>query len=121
MGADLIVAVCEMKVSKDEALKRASKLVDDDLAGLIQTLDEWGVGPYVGTEEVPAKDEVVGYLHDQVEIVYSNMQRRDCVPLHIEGKTFALTGGMSWGDTPTDAYDAFSVCSSLNLTDGGFE
>lgn len=121
MGADLIVAFCEMKVSKDEALKRASKLVDDDLASLLQTLEEWGVGPFLDAEKVPAKDEVVKYLHDQVRIVYSYMNRRDCVPLYIEGKTFALTGGMSWGDTPTDAYDAFSVCSSLNLTDGGFE
>jgi len=117
MGADLIVAVCEMKLTKDEAIKKANKLADEELVGLIQTLDEWGVGPYVGTEEVPEKDEIVEYLHDQIEIVYSYMQRRDCVPLYIDGKTFALTGGMSYGDTPTDAYDAFSVCSSLNLTD----
>ena len=117
MGADLIVAICEMKLTKDEAIKKANKLADEELVGLIQTLDEWGFGPYVGTEEVPEKDEIVEYLHDQIEIVYSYMQRRDCVPLYIDGKTFALTGGMSYGDTPTDAYDAFSVCSSLNLTD----
>ena len=117
MGADLIVAICEMKLTKDEAIKKANKLADEELVGLIQTLDEWGVGLYVGTEEVPEKDEIVKYLHDQIDVVYSYMDRRDCVPLHIEGKVFALTGGMSWGDTPTDAYDAFSVCSSLNLTD----
>jgi hypothetical protein len=118
MGADLIVAICEMTVSQDEAIERASKLVNDDLVGLIKTLDEWGVGPWAGIEsELPTKDEALEYLRDQIEVVYSYMDRRDCVPLNIDGKVYALTGGMSWGDTPTDAYDAFSVCSSLSLTE----
>ena len=119
MGADLIVAVCEMKVSKDEALLRVIKLVDTDLTGLVKTLDDWGTGPWAGVEEseLPTKEEAIEYLRGQVDIVYSYLDRRDCVPLHIDGKVYALTGGMSWGDTPTDAYDAFSVCSALSLTD----
>lgn len=118
MGADLMVAICEMTVSQDEAFQRASKLVDDNLAELVKTLDEWGTGPWAGIEsESPTKDEALEYLRDQIGIVYSYMSRRDCVPLNIDGKVYALTGGMSWGDTPTEAYDAFSVCSALSLTD----
>ena len=117
MGADLIVAICEMKLTKDEAIKKAGKIIEDDLAGLVETLEHWGVGPWVSPDELPTKNEALEYLSEQIELVYSYMNRRDCTPLYIDGKTFALTGGMSWGDTPTDAYDAFSVCSSLNLTD----
>ncbi len=118
MGADLMVAICEMKVSQDEAIKRASKLVDDNLAGVVETLADWGTGPWAGTEsELPTKDEVLEYLRGEIEVVYSYMSRRDCVPLHIDGKVYALTGGMSWGDTPTEAYDSFNVCGALSLTD----
>ncbi len=117
MGADLILAVCEMQLTKTEARKKAKQMVKDNLAEVIALLDNWGVGPWLETGSIYTKKEVAAYLDEQIEITYNYMNRRDCQPLYLNGKTFAVTGGMSWGDTPTDAYDALSVCSALSLTE----
>jgi hypothetical protein len=37
--------------------------------------------------------------------------------LRIEGKDYVVSGGMSWGDYPTDAYRPLDVISELGVTE----
>lgn len=41
------------------------------------------------------------------------MHSRECSYMTFEGYDIYLTGGMSWGDAPTDAFDAFGQFNAL--------
>lgn len=43
--------------------------------------------------------------------------RRDVTTMQFAGRDYWLTGGMSWGDTPTDAYEWVSALNWIGLYD----
>ena len=53
-----------------------------------------------------------------VRIVTSHIAgRRDVVELQVDGKHYWFTGGMSWGDTPTDSFDEVDLIGIVGLFD----
>ena len=51
------------------------------------------------------------------EVVYSP-HRRDIATLMIKGTYFIVSGGMSWGDSPTDALYEIAIIETSGVTDG---
>ncbi len=122
MGADLLISVNELKLSREQAEANATKIARGPLKEVIDNLENMiGVGRFVDldmdspTEEVRA--EVEDYLKECIATVYAYAERRDCSYFVIDDRLFAITAGMSWGDQPTDAYEAFNVCEVLSLTE----
>lgn len=116
MGADLMFSICEMEATKKQAYKNARHLsARERYKNTAEVLeDECGVSLWFDTE--PTKKEVYDYLVACIDEVYSSQRRRDCGLFHVDKREFYITAGMSWGDRPTDAWDAFSVCETLGLT-----
>jgi hypothetical protein len=55
---------------------------------------------------------------DYVNMVYDAYEgyRRDGDVWIIDDKTYVVTGGMSWGDSPTELWDAVVAVSALGIT-----
>ena len=124
MGADLMISVNEMKLTKDQAIAKARKLVAEyPLPDLLETLEScgchtWSEADTSNPSITPTlSNEVVEYLIQCVETVYTYSDRRDCAFFTLDGnRRFAVTGGMSWGDEPTDVWLPFVICEVLGLT-----
>ncbi|MCZ7607583.1 MAG: hypothetical protein M5U25_16255 [Planctomycetota bacterium] len=54
-------------------------------------------------------------LHEAVDAMRGFIHRRDVGWLYREGETIFLTGGMSWGDTPTELYRVFDLLGLTGL------
>jgi hypothetical protein len=54
-------------------------------------------------------------LHTHVDLLEGIHRRRDVAVLHLDRMPYplAFTGGMSWGDDPTEMFDTFAVLDSL--------
>jgi hypothetical protein len=55
-------------------------------------------------------EDITAHLVDAVETVYEdyfykNGTSREMTVLLLQEREYIFTGGLSWGDTPTDAYD----------------
>jgi len=103
------------RLTEDGALVRAgvqariAELPDQRLA------DAWdeATGCDIADEENPR--EYLLRCFDDVTV-----GGRDIAVMQIEGKRYYFTGGMSWGDDPTDSYQKVSLLSSTGLLDEPF-
>ena len=50
---------------------------------------------------------------ETVEEVFKSLEYRNVTTWYYKKVVFYFTGGMSWGDSPTDTYDCFDKFSSL--------
>lgn len=101
---------------------------------MLQSLEEKGVMDKYQWEELynfisgdsPPEDEKE-MIKDAIEIINNFSEcfnGRDVVVLKYPERSILLSGGMSWGDSPTDSYDIISKFSMLPewlLSIGGFE
>lgn len=58
------------------------------------------------------KDELLGFLKDIKEASENN--RRDTSVLNILNLNMMITGGVTWGDDPSDTYSAISGLNNVN-------
>lgn len=120
MGADLLYSFCEIQATKEQALANAERLLNTKaLRHIAEELEnDCGISKWFGDDDgdiVP--DDVLSFLKECVEDVYSAINRRDCGVMYVdETRPFYFTAGMSWGDTPSDVYDSFVVCQNFGLT-----
>ena len=108
MGADMVVACVELKETKEEALERLAKLViNEETQDLF--INEAYYFEYEEEDYTPELAEKMRKrIEEAVEVVYSD--RRDITGINIDGnRIFVITGGMSWGDEPTDAMRDFEI------------
>jgi len=70
------------------------------------------LGDYMGdSEDLPNLKTIA---KEAIEEAFGNLDSRDVTIWYCDDKlAFFLTGGMSWGDSPTDSYDAFQKVSLL--------
>lgn len=127
MGADLIFSINEMKLSREQAEANAKRIAQGPLRQVLDDLENMaGIGRFTEIEAEAATDEdrahIEAYLNDCIATVYAYAERRDCSYFVIDdNRLFAITAGMSWGDEPTDAYEAYNVCEILSLTEKEWE
>lgn len=123
MGADLIFSINELKVTRDQALTNAAIVARGELKTILADLEDMaGVTRFtdIDTDNMTSDDRthVEEYLIECVQTVYDFGRRRDCSFFTVDkDRIFAITAGMSWGDEPTEAYEAFNVCEILGLTE----
>ena len=104
MGADFIlyaVPACEITAQRHEILKqRLDTLADEELAEL--------VCEYGDTDEARQR------VRQAIDFLVGAAGRRDVADFCLPGMPYALltTGGLSWGDFPTDAACEFAMISS---------
>lgn len=117
MGADLLFAINEIKNTRKEAQVKASLLVNDDVLEdtIIRLVSHCGRTEF--DRDDVERHEVLQFLDECIDTVYGSQNSRTCGWFTIdENRTFYITAGLSWGDTPTDEYDAFWVCQEFELT-----
>lgn len=108
MGADLIVSVIELRESKEKAIERLAKIVfNEDSNELFQN-----AGYYFWEDEQEITPEILNDMRKRVasalEVVYG--YSREMTHISIDGdRRFVITGGMSWGDMPTDIFEDFNI------------
>ena len=99
MGADFIWGRVEVTEPKSTWLNR---ILEADIAAFAETTEDdyyWSDS----YEEDGLVEGVTEELRTAIEICYGYHQNRE-MGWFIEGdRTYALTGGMSWGDDPTEA------------------
>jgi hypothetical protein len=106
MGADLILVCAERTATYDQAKARLS------------TLDNKKVGSVFCYGDEPEEDDKTDYLAElltDLDVVYSD-DRRDTSVMRLGDVTYVMTGGMSWGDIPTDAFDPINRIAELCIT-----
>lgn len=116
MGADFLFAhfiapvehVEELQLDFDaaHAFIDANDWSDRDLLDL---LDHHAKSAEQANELTRAK------LHEAVDAMRGFIHRRDVGWLYRDGETIFLTGGMSWGDTPTELYRVFDLLGLTGL------
>lgn len=104
MGADFIGTLIEVpELTYTEALARLAGMSDADLDELL-----W---------DTPHDDEHGRvFFTEQLRQFYEKMlpgHDREVGMWQIDGKRYIVTGGMSWGDPPTDAYDVIEAVATL--------
>jgi len=114
MGADFIFATCRRLEDRDAAIGLVDQLSDERLDRVVDQLSDerldrvWGLQ----TGDAPENDEdrkdedrkaVRLFLKEAVDVACSD--RRDLGWFQdSDDQYWLITGGMSWGDDPTDAY-----------------
>lgn len=123
MGADLIFSINEIKLTREQAEANAKRIATGPLKGVLTDLEDMaGIGRFTEVDADNPTDEdraaVEAYLKDCIATVFAYAERRDCSYFVIDDdRLFAITAGMSWGDEPTDAFEAYNVCEILSLTE----
>lgn len=138
MGADLIISICE-DVCEPE---RARAIIEYRLDNLPEHVMENICEEYCYGEIEDAIQEkeneleegdlfkldnllpsiMTGVAKKRIqealdEVFYSSC-RRDVASMMIKGTWFALSGGMSWGDSPTEALSEIDIIEMSGVTEG---
>lgn len=110
MGADMAIAICAIKVDRHIAEARINTLTSE------QIYQCWNYGDGIEPDDTTDyKAKALGYL----DWVYGDS--RQIAMFVIDGNQYVCSGGMSWGDHPTDAYyplecvDLLAVCDTQEV------
>jgi len=109
MGADLMLNYVEIAEPREKAQARLDRLVLTEEH--LETFENCG---YYGFEEEDFSEETEKKMREKLQecldVVYDADGRRDVSSFIIDGnRTFYLTGGMSWGDDPSECYTDFWI------------
>lgn len=109
MGADLMMNYVEIAEPKEKAQARLNRLVLTEEH--LETFENCG---YNGFEEEDFSEETEKKMREKLQecldVVYDADGRRDVSSFIIDGnREFLITGGMSWGDVPSDYYTEFWI------------
>lgn len=100
MGADFIYGVLPSCDVTDERRKE----LEDTINGFTEFEG-------MAEDRFETIDEMKESMLAAVETYDNSENRRDCSLLHLPDMTYnaVITGGMSWGDNPTEAEDDFNI------------
>lgn len=111
MGADFTYAIIDRDIASADLHEFVKEMPYDDLVLINSNF-------YLVADDLPADDDEWSDVMRQalatlVEEAYGAVLSNEVGVLNIEDKTFLLTGGLSWGDPPTDCFQAFAVVEDL--------
>lgn len=116
MGADMVIAVVAAPVSGDgtpvvdmEMLARRATITFQSAASAGQ-VDPEGYWDLVDTDE-PTVAEIATALDAWIR--GGGLFGRDVTTITVEGRMFVASGGMSWGDAPTDAFSYLCLLDEI--------
>jgi len=116
MGADLFIEMVPMRKTQDEAI---AKLKAMDAEVLLGILSDYHGREFSEDTDEQEYAEAVAFVTAKIDEVYGYYKHgsRETTVHKIDGTDWLITGGMSYGDNPTDAFESVSVIASLGLTD----
>ena len=116
MGADLIVAMLPIRKTQDEAIAKLKSLTQDDV---LDTLANYCAQEFYNETDDENYAEAIEWMTGKVAEVYGYYERgsRETEVRAIDGTDWLITGGMSWGDDPTDAFEPINIVSIFRLTE----
>jgi len=115
MGADFIWAIAPVNADKDKVLARAKILTYEECEELYHEGEHYflGYADIVGDEEqAEFRQGVIDRLVEAIEVCYRTSRELD--HLTLKGNRYVLTGGMSWGDVPTDVFDDVGLLANFD-------
>lgn len=110
MGADFLFAVsprCELTHERKRQIKEAIRAIRDEK--LLEVVnDYWPLG--LDDESTPAEIRVELY---KAVLENAEIETRETNYIRLEGMDWVanITGGMSWGDPPTEPFDSMVAIS----------
>jgi hypothetical protein len=112
MGADLLLNYVEIAEPREKAQARLDKLqITKEHLEAFENCGEYQFSDEEFSEQV--QKDMRARLQRALDVVYDNDEKqtsRDVTRLVIDGnRTFLFTGGMSWGDDPTNSYTDFWI------------
>ncbi len=142
MGADFMCAICEMPLEPESLREvityRLDNMNDKKIENFAsnwwhtiestyedqmddQSLTESDIYKLDNIDGIRLRRLVTMILSDLLdEFVYEKglRCRRDIADVLIKDTWYAISGGMSWGDLPTEAYEGVSMLDDSGLLDG---
>jgi len=122
MGADFIYSICRIPYTGDGdvlfsgftvASVIKQRFLKIDREEVLSNLEDCGI--YYDGEDF---DSFVSEKANEVfNFFESGWNLSDTAILVLEGRHYYITGGMSWGDTPTDSYDIIAFINALEITE----
>jgi hypothetical protein len=117
MGADFIGTFIKAPtVSKEEAFIALAAMSNRHLDELFTDVSGHDADP-----ENPEAEEGREFFTDMLRSFYDeivNYNNREVGVWLIGDQPYLVTGGMSWGDEPTEAYKVIEAMNALNITNG---
>lgn len=112
MGADLLLNYVEIAEPREKAQARLDKL--QMTKEHLSMFEDCGIYQFSDEEfSEQVQKDMKARLQQALDVVYDNDEKwttRDVTRLIIDGnRTFLFTGGMSWGDDPTNSYTDFWI------------
>jgi hypothetical protein len=117
MGADLLITAVELRETKAQCLQRINNLDWSDLDAMQGKYENAGIwideDISLGDPQTLAK-WMKERLEQAVDTVYAERGSRHVNTLCVDGvNKYIITGGMSWGDEPSDEWDCFNLFNEL--------
>lgn len=120
MGADLILAYAEVpKPFTEGTIGELRLLAGSPPPEIFEAVVE-GCGLEMEDDAAQLREDVTDRLKAAVDTVFVEFyhqegMHREMTILEIRDREYILTGGMSWGDTPTDVYDDVWMAGMLSI------
>jgi hypothetical protein len=111
MGADFVWTKADVTKPKSYWVELVDKMDEDDVSSFIDYFydcDDWYEG-----DELSKSEEARVLLWESIEACYNYMNRADIGWEIVDDKTYILTGGLTWGDDPTESFVHVSMLSVL--------
>lgn len=121
MGADMCLTWV-IKKGKEEMESRKNKMID-----YVKDMKEEELNYYYDEKDDDYPETLEEKRQKHIEIInnfFNSIDNRDMASISHKGEIIYISGGMSWGDMPTDASEIlqeFNYLSLKLLKVGGFE
>jgi hypothetical protein len=115
MGADFLCSVLPIVKTRDQALAQLTLLSPETVAQRYSEV----TGEDIDWQDANELAFAVNLFRGCINAVYDEVDsygREACV-YHLDGKVLLITGGMSWGDSPTELFDSMAAIEPLALTE----
>lgn len=126
MGADLCISTVSFigNMHFDKREKAMIEYVEKNIKNIDRS-DLIELYDHLAGDDVPEDlKEIKKDILDLIEEFFDSIDGRDCMSINFPERTIIISGGMSWGDAPTDSYDTiyrFGLLPQPLLKAGGFD
>jgi len=126
MGADFVFSICEWPHDADgKGIEASAELVEKvkerftvEFNKRNHDLGDWGI--YAESDDPEEMALILQGFHEQIEGLFGGGWLRDVSNLRLHNRDYIITGGMSWGDEPTDSYHLIDILQSWSVTSEPF-
>lgn len=113
MGADFMIAHIEIGSSEQQFIDSMLNFVQSCSDEMVMRIydDLFCVDPDEDESIINLRNILVDEVKHLATIIDS---ASDVSMIHVNGSDVLVTGGFSWGDSPTDSFDCIHNCNSIS-------